>query len=295
MADELIASYFDHIIRMNRWIMKEFIEFQVEGRLVGYIHQENIRYLEPYRNVFVMVNGCVTFNDENKMLKTVQGRTESVEAIADELHAKYGLFSLRRDEYFDVKATYDANPLFQIKRGSLYFFGLLNSGVHCNGYTINENGEKVMWLAKRSPNKSEYPNKLDQFVAGGGTGNLNAWDIMMKEFGEEASVPAELGDQATAVGAIGYCIQKGKELVRDIIIIFDLLLPSTFVPRPRDGEVQEFFQWSIPKVMDTVRTSLDFKDNCNLVIIDFLVRHGFITPKDKNYTSIVFGLRSLYK
>ena len=39
-----------------------------------------------------------------------------------------------------------------------------------------------------------------------------------------------------------------------------------------------------------VKNSDDFKLNCNLVIIDFLVRHGYITPKDEDYLEIVRGL-----
>jgi len=35
-----------------------------------------------------------------------------------------------------------------------------------------------------------------------------------------------------------------------------------------------------------------FKPNCDLVIIDFLVRWGYITPEDRDYIDIVKGLRT---
>ena len=35
-----------------------------------------------------------------------------------------------------------------------------------------------------------------------------------------------------------------------------------------------------------------FKLNCNLTIIDFLVRHGFITPEEPDYLEILAGLRA---
>jgi hypothetical protein len=35
----------------------------------------------------------------------------------------------------------------------------------------------------------------------------------------------------------------------------------------------------------------DFKVNCNLVIIDFLVRDGYLSSEDKDYIEIVNGLR----
>ncbi len=45
------------------------------------------------------------------------------------------------------------------------------------------------------------------------------------------------------------------------------------------------------KVADIVKDTYEFKTNCNLVIIDFLVRHGFIEVEDKDYIEIVQGLR----
>jgi hypothetical protein len=41
-----------------------------------------------------------------------------------------------------------------------------------------------------------------------------------------------------------------------------------------------------------VRESDEFKLNCNLVIIDFLVRHGYIDQEAPDYLEIVQGLRS---
>ena len=36
-----------------------------------------------------------------------------------------------------------------------------------------------------------------------------------------------------------------------------------------------------------------FKFNCNLVLIDFLIRHGFLTPDDENYLKIVTELHKM--
>ena len=46
------------------------------------------------------------------------------------------------------------------------------------------------------------------------------------------------------------------------------------------------------KVAERVRDSFDFKFNCNLAIIDFLIRHGILTPENEpDYVDIVLGLR----
>lgn len=36
----------------------------------------------------------------------------------------------------------------------------------------------------------------------------------------------------------------------------------------------------------------DYKDNCNLVILDFLLRHGYLTPDMPGYLALLAGLRS---
>ena len=50
----------------------------------------------------------------------------------------------------------------------------------------------------------------------------------------------------------------------------------------------------VETVMDIVRQTEEFKPNCNLVIIDFLIRHGLLSAGDRGYAQLVSDLhRSL--
>ena len=60
----------------------------------------------------------------------------------------------------------------------------------------------------------------------------------------------------------------------------------------QDGEVGSFRRLPLKDVADTVAHTDKFKDNCNLVIISFLVRHGFLRPEQPGYLAIVSGLLS---
>jgi hypothetical protein len=71
---------------------------------------------------------------------------------------------------------------------------------------------------------------------------------------------------------------------------YDLDLPADFTPRNTDGEVEEFYLWPMEKVMETVRESDDFKFNCALVVIDFLLRRGLIPPEHPEYGGLLAGL-----
>jgi hypothetical protein len=47
----------------------------------------------------------------------------------------------------------------------------------------------------------------------------------------------------------------------------------------------------IAEVMAIVHDSDQFKLNCNLVIVDFLIRHGLIGPEHEEYLALSSGLR----
>ena len=65
------------------------------------------------------------------------------------------------------------------------------------------------------------------------------------------------------------------------------------VPKPNDDEVEEFYHWTV----DEVRAALsrrEFKPNCGLVMLDFLIRHGQITVgNEKDYIEIVARMHRL--
>ena len=75
--------------------------------------------------------------------------------------------------------------------------------------------------------------------------------------------------------------------------VYDLIIPQDFTPIPNDGEVEAFSLMQMEEIIKIVSYSPDrFKFNCNLVIIDFLIRHGLIQNTDPDYFKIVNGLRS---
>jgi hypothetical protein len=58
-----------------------------------------------------------------------------------------------------------------------------------------------------------------------------------------------------------------------------------------DGEIEEFFLWPIERVMRELSGAANFKFNVAFVIIDFLIRHGFVGPEDPSYLDLVRRLR----
>lgn len=48
----------------------------------------------------------------------------------------------------------------------------------------------------------------------------------------------------------------------------------------------------IEKVAEIIQTTQEYKPNCALVVIDFMIRHGFITPEQPGYLQLVDSLRA---
>lgn len=67
-------------------------------------------------------------------------------------------------------------------------------------------------------------------------------------------------------------------------------MPKDFTPTPRDGEVECFYLWPLEKVKETILNN-EWKRNCALVAIEFMIRHSFITPdEESDYININYSL-----
>jgi 8-oxo-dGTP pyrophosphatase MutT (NUDIX family) len=149
-----------------------------------------------------------------------------------------------------------------------------------------------MWVGRRSADRRLYPGRLDNLVAGGLPHGVSLVENLRKECAEEAGMTAALADQATEVGSVIYCRDSERGLKPDVMFCYDLEVPEDFEPRCTDGEVETFYRLPLEEVYEVVRETEEFKLNCNLVIIDFLVRHGLIPREDPQYEAIARGLRS---
>jgi isopentenyldiphosphate isomerase len=171
---------------------------------------------------------------------------------------------------------------------------VLAYGVHVNGYVVTEEGPRL-WVGKRAKHKAVAPGKLDHLVAGGQPLGLSLMENVVKEAGEEASVPPALAELARPVGALRYICERAEGLRNDVVFCFDLELPANFQPRPDDDEVESFSLWSMDAVLRRLRDSDDFKFNVALVNLHFALRHGVLNPdSEPAYQQIVEGLSGVF-
>ena len=220
-----------------------------------------------------------------------QDRTMAIEEMLEILRTEDPKLS-KLNEKYAVKGNINGKTLMEIDRGAADFFGILNTGVHLNGIT-NDHENKKMWVATRSHQRKTFPGELDNMVAGGQPSNITRQENVVKECYEEASIPEELAKASEPKGFVSYNMQAGTTLRRKILYVYDLYLPSSFIPLPNDNEVEKFELVPVETVMETIKNRPHaFKYNCNLVIIDFLIREGLINEDLENFNKLVGGLRS---
>ncbi len=234
--------------------------------------------------IFEIEKGAIHLNAR---LASVEDRTRALAEVVDALAAD----GLRvRGETYAVRERFTDPPVMMVDRAAVPYFGFRAYGVHMNGYT-RDGGDFRMWIGRRAADRVVCPDMLDNMVAGGQPAGLGLMENLLKECAEEAAIPPDLAARAVPVGAISYCMEAPEGLKPDVMFCYDLELPADFQPWNTDGEIAEFYLMPVEEVAAMVRDTQAFKFNCNLVIIDFLLRHGVMPPEDPDYLDLLKGLR----
>jgi|MDSY01.2.fsa_nt_gb isopentenyldiphosphate isomerase len=227
-----------------------------------------------------------------------EDRNAAVAATCDSLRER-GVVTGWRDELVAVVPSYDADPAFLVERAAYPLLGCKGYGVHVNGYVEDGGGgggeESLrLWIGTRAATKQTYPRLLDHIAAGQQPFGISPGENVVKECGEEAGVPEAIARGAKPASAISYRgvygEGKGERVTNDVIMCYDIALPANFTPTPVDGEIEKFELMGVDDVLDRICAGA-FKPNVALVTIDFLVRHGALTPELPGYLKLVGSLR----
>lgn len=213
---------------------------------------------------------------------------------------KNGTFRILKGWRDELWPVYDnrGNVLFSMERAAMGLFGTMRYGVHLSAFVRGKSEDSDydvrIWVPKRSSNKSTYPGMLDNTVAGGLMTDEDPFECIIREADEEASLPEDVvRSRAKFVGLVTYIyITDERSGGEDGLIYpecqwdYDLELPAdqSIVPEPKDGEVESFSLCTVEEIKEQLAQGR-WKPNCALVMLDFFVRHGIITPENDPYYS----------
>ncbi len=280
-------SFLDHIARCNNADLGQFEPWFIGATRAGFIHRDFAAVVASRPDLFAH-RGRAWHLDPG--LDTPAKRTAAVRAFLLGLRERGQFGDLWREEPYPVTWTFTDPSLMAMERAAVPWFGVRAFGPHMTGYVRRKDGLHI-WVPRRSYAKPTFPGELDNTVAGGQPAGIGLHANLIKECGEEASIPPALASQAKAVSYVSYLNQSGPQLKPDLMICFDLDMPEDFTPCANDGEVHAFELWPVQRVFETVRDTTEFKYNCNLVLIDFFIRHGLLSADDPQFVTLVSGLK----
>lgn len=191
-------------------------------------------------------------------------------------------------DLYPVCERWNAEPLCVVDRNAAPFFGATSAGVHLHCFVRTEGGVEV-WMAQRALDKATFPGYWDPTVAGGHPSGLSLRENMLKEAAEEAGLAAAEAAQAHSTGVLSQMTAKddGSCLKQSLYFVWELEVATGWEPRAADGEVAGFERWDMQRVEAEVREGELLRPAMRLVMADFLMRHGVITPdSEPDYVSI---------
>ena len=219
---------------------------------------------------------------------TLEERDSKMASFLQDVRQK-GVFKVLdgwRNELYPVYGE-GKKIILNMERSATPLFGVFTYGVHMTAYVRTESGIKI-WAPKRSPTKQTYPNMMDNTAAGGLTTGEEPMHCMIREANEEASLPVGYVQQnAICAGTVTYShVRDGRAggetglFQPECQYVYDLELPIGMIPKPNDNEAVDFKLLSIEETKDAMKAG-KFKPNCALILVDFFVRHGIITPENE--------------
>jgi 8-oxo-dGTP pyrophosphatase MutT (NUDIX family) len=282
----------DRIAECTAHDLERFVPFRVEGTDVGWVRRDRLDALAPLRDDA----GQPVFDETETHVRlsgrygTTRHRSAVMSGVVEHLQGA-GVIPRMGHELYPVVTHFGAPPFLAMERSAMPAFGARAFGVHMHGFVRRADGLH-MWIAHRSRTKATFPGMLDNLVAGGQPLGLSLEDNLVKECAEEADIPAALARQAVPTGAVSYRMEIDRGLRNDTLFLYDLELPEDFVPRNTDGEVESFELWPIRDVLQRIESASDFKFNCNLTLMDFLLRHGVLDATHPEYAAVREALPS---
>jgi len=277
----MTGGYLRHFIACNNFDIKQFSPFFINGKRYGFVRSEVAEFLSSSLPTDFSLRDSALYLSDN--LSGFDARSEALLSATKALAARRGK-ELRHEMYPVVEEMTDA-PLAQVDRIAVPWFGVRAWGVHVNGFVRKKDGIH-MWIGKRASDRPAEPGKLDHIIGGGQPIGLTPEQNLCKEAKEEAGIEEGIALTAKKVGELRYSLQREDGVRNDTILMYDLELPDGFMPTNTDGEVESFSLMPISEVAVLVKDTNEFKLNCNMVITDFLVRYGAISPECSEYAEI---------
>lgn len=275
-----------HIDSCTRHNLSLFVPFIVAEKQVGVMRRELALFIGQEAG-FHMIDDHLVLAP---ITESVEARTAALRRVSDVISDHFEIPLV--GEIYPIVQKWGGTHLAHIDRAAIPWFGVKGHGVHVNGY-VRKGKEIHVWVGQRAKTRKIDPGKLDNIIGGGLPLGYTIEENLAKEAWEEAGLTAAQVSPAKAEGSLSYKLEMMKGLRNDTLFVFDLELPENVIPENTDGEVERFELIPAKEVMNIIHDTDRFKFNCNVVMIDFFMRHGLIGSDHPEYEAIATALKAM--
>jgi 8-oxo-dGTP pyrophosphatase MutT (NUDIX family) len=268
-------SFIENILPYKITDFSAFVPVLVVGQEIGYTKPDFAKTISDFDNTWNLTSNGLelsaefeTFDDRSAAVdKTFLGLTAAGLLAAEPDYSAFG-----GTDWYPVRYRQNAVPLFKVRRFYTVYIGIQNNAVFLNGY---HNGE--YWLAVRSSNVHEDPDMLDVITGGSTRYGESTYETLIHEAHDEAGLDPEDLVRAIPCGSLYVrWINPEGFLRHEHFHLFDIDLKDK-VPQTRlPIEVVGFKKYSFEELFTLVETGKQIKPHMNLVITDFMLRHGLL-------------------
>ena len=198
-----------------------------------------------------------------------------------------GIVNHWANELFPVYSSKTGEHVLDMDGCGVDLFGIVNYGVHMIAYvhTKDDDEGRKFWVPRRSKTKMSYPGMLDNTVGGSLRSGERPINCIVREAAEEGSFPESYTrEHVRACGTLSYSMDRtddGREgCQHQVQYLYEMEVSEDIVPRVFDGEVEGFRLMGIEEVVGALRGG-DFKLNCGMTWMAYLVRHGIVNAENE--------------
>lgn len=274
-----------------------FVRVIIAGQPIGWTRREFAVLADGFNDTW-------DFQDEALHLSNAyadyDARTQAIDetfvALSEAGHLPsmpdYG--SLGGIDWYPIYSNGQANDrLAIIKRFYAPFLGIHNEAIMVHGFHDNR-----YWAAKRGKIVEYGAGLLDIMVAGAVRHDQNLEEAILDEGMAEANIDATWLPHIKPVQKLHfYYLTERGFLMNETFHIYDFDTHNTFEPKTNlPLEVEGFQEYSIPEIMIAVQHGNIFKGQINMVLADFLIRHGHLTAEHPDYQTtydLLYQIREL--
>ena len=273
------------IKHLKRPDLTDFIQVMIGPEAVGWTKRSFAAQISDFDDTWSLKNDTLILSER---LADFNNRTKAIDATFMAMSAK-GLLPVMPDysalggiDWFGISTDFSQKPLAAVKRFYASYLGIKNESVFLNGYKSDG-----YWVAKRSQFVDDAKGQLDILVAGAIDYRDSVLDSLAEEADKEAGLTERDLNKAKKIGVLKHHYLNARGfLLSENFHVFDLemgddILPVTKLPR----EVEDF--QLLPLTRDTkLIEDNDFKFELTIVLVDFLIRHGYINENDPGFNEI---------